>query len=404
CFRHILKQYPNHVGALTHLGITLCHKGAFTEGADYYERALALQPDYRNALNNLGNALHALGKTTEAIDVYKRVISAQPDDPEGHKNMAMSLLMLGRFDEGWREYECRWQTTQLTTAQRNFSQPQWHGEDARGLTLLIHAEQGFGDTLQFCRYAPLAAARGIKIVLEVQPELVRLMNSLVGIEKVIGRGEPLPDFDLHCPMMSLPLAFGTQVETIPAEAAYLSAPPESSAKWQKRLGDSKCFRVGLIWAGNPRLFSSDLAAANRRRSMPPERLAPLIEVENIEFYSLQKDSPQPSAELGLIDLMAECSDFADTAALIANLDLVISVDTAAAHLAAAIGKPVWLLNRYDSCWRWFRSRDDSPWYPTTRLFRQSRPGDWGSVIEAVRGELERIDRGEIKTMKTQFEA
>ena len=222
CFRKIMEQDHNHIGALTHLGIISCHNGAFAEGIELYDKVLALQPDYRDALNNLGTALNALGRTQESIEVYERVVAAQPEDPNGHNNLAMSLLTAGRFDEGWREYEWRWQATQLAAVRRDFSQRQWNGEAAVGMTLLIHAEQGFGDTLQFCRYASLVAARGMNVILEVQPELVRLIYSLSGVKKVVGRGNPLPSFDLHCPMMSLPLAFGTKVETIPSGSYWLN--------------------------------------------------------------------------------------------------------------------------------------------------------------------------------------
>jgi tetratricopeptide (TPR) repeat protein len=392
-FRKVLVQYPDHVPAMTHLAITLYHQGEFAEAAACCERALALRPDYLYALNNLGNALKALGRLPEAIAAYKRFVAVEPDDPEAHNNLAMALLLDGRFDEGWREFEWRLKTAQLASGPRDFPQPQWRGEEAGGRSLLIHAEQGFGDTIQFCRYAPLAAARGWRVILEVQPQLVRLMESLPGVEKVIARGEPPPDFDFHCPMLSLPLAFATRPETIPASHSYLAVEEKALAAWQKRLqADPERFRIGLVWAGNPRPFSFELSATDRRRSMPPEALAPLAPLPGTRFYSLQKEGPEPPVELGIIDWMAECHDFSDTAALIANLDLVISVDTAVVHLAAALGRPIWLLNRRDSCWRWFLERDESPWYPTLRLFRQPRPGDWESVVERVKKQLERILR------------
>jgi tetratricopeptide (TPR) repeat protein len=388
CFRQVLEQHPDNVAAMTHLGITLCMEGNFAEGVAWYEKALALQPDYRDALNNMGNALRALGRVEEALSFYERVKATKPDDPEIHNNMAMALLTAGRFLEGWSEYEWRWKTAQLAEAKRSFPQPQWRGEEAEGRTLLIHAEQGFGDTLQFCRYAPMAAKLGWKVILEVQPELVSLINSLKGVDKVFPSGAIMPPFDFHCPMMSLPVAFKTQVDTIPADIPYLFADKKKTKAWRERLSnDPKGLKAGLVWTGNPRLFSLDLAAANVRRSLMPESLAPLAGLKNVQFYSLQKGGFKLGTDLGLIDTMDECKDFSDTAALIANLDLIISVDTSVAHLAGALGKPVWLLNRFDSCWRWFREREDSPWYPTMRIFRQPSSGDWASVIERVKDQL-----------------
>jgi len=388
CFRKVLDLQPDHVAARTHLGITFCRKGDFAQGISCFEQALGLQPDYREALNNLGNAYRAVGKNEVAITAYRQAVALRPQEPEGHHNLAMGLLAAENFEEGWREYEYRWQTRQLAPARRDFTQPQWRGEAAAGKTLLIHAEQGFGDTIQFCRYAPLAAAQGLRVILEVQPELVRLLHSLPGITQIVARGDALPAFDLHCPMLSLPLAFDAQPETIPADIPYLVAPKNEISIPQ---GTEK-FRVGLCWAGNPRLFSIDLAAANRRRSIAPQMLKPLLEDPDTGFYSLQKDGSEAAADLGLVDIMPDCSDFADTAALIATLDLVISVDSAVAHLAAALGKPVWLLNRYDSCWRWPHKRESSRWYPQMRIFHQPNPGDWASVIQQVKETLDLLEK------------
>jgi len=391
CFRQVLGHHSDNVAAMTHLGIALCMEGKFAEGVEWYERALALDSNYRDALNNRGNALKALGRLEEALASYERVRAMRPDDPEIHNNIAMALLAVGRFDEGWVEYEWRWKTSQLAAAHRVFAKPQWQGEEAKGRTLLIHAEQGFGDTLQFCRYAPLAAERGWHVIMEVQPEVVSLIKSLKGIDKVIPLGAILPPFDRHCAMMSLPTAFKTEVETIPANVPYLFADENKTRAWHERLSKNpKDLKVGLVWTGNPRLFSLDLSSANLRRSLAPESLASFADLKNISFYSLQKGGFKLSSDIGLIDYMPECADFSDTAALIANLDLVVSVDTSVAHLAGALGKPVWLLNRFDTCWRWLRDRDDSPWYPNMRLFRQTSPGDWASVIERVKEELRKL--------------
>jgi tetratricopeptide (TPR) repeat protein len=391
-YRKALAMRPDYPSALNNLGLVLYHRGAFDESISLCERALDVQPKYPEALNNLGNALEAVGKLPEAIAAYKQAIAVKSDYAEYHKNLGIARLAAGRFDEGWREYEWRWETAQFSGVKRDGSRPPWRGEAVPGSVLLIRAEQGFGDTLQFCRYAPLAKARGFRVVMEVQPALVKLMGSLAGVEQVIGQGRPLPDYDSFCPMMSLPLAFATRLETIPAGAPYLAANAQNVALWRNRLPDDggKKLKVGLVWAGKPRTQSPDLIAADHRRSMEADMLAPLMDIDGVRFFSLQKDgSPAPKG-FGLVDLMAECGDFADTAALIANLDLVISVDTAMVHLAGALGKPVWMLNRFDSCWRWLRGRDDSPWYPALRLFRQPSPGDWKSVVSRVGNELRNI--------------
>jgi len=382
CFQKVIDVYPAYVPALTHLGITYCLRGAFHEGVAIYQKALAIEPSYRDALNNLGNALRALGQIDEAIATYQRVVALKPGDPDGRHNLAMALLTAGRFEEGWREYEWRWRTPQLAPAVRNFAQPQWQGEAGDGRILFLHAEQGFGDTIQFCRYAPLAAERGWRIILEVQPELKRLLGSLSGVERVIARGDALPDFDRHCPLLSLPHAFSTSIDTIPAARFYLKADPKETAAWREKLSKTKR-NIGLVWTGNPRLFSLDLAAANHRRSIPLAALTPLATLPDVQFYNLQKDATEFPQGLSLIDFMADCRDFADTAALIAALDMVVTVDTSVAHLAGALGKPVCLLNRFDTCWRWLQGREDSPWYPSMRVFRQAKPGDWEGGVQTL---------------------
>jgi len=390
--RQALALKPDYPDALNNLGMILRHQGDFAESINLYRKALALRPNYPEALNNLGNALKDSGKLPEAILAYQQAIAIKGDYPDFHNNLAMALLAAGRFAEGWRKYEWRWKSTQLAAARHNMAEPLWQGEAAEGRVLLIRSEQGFGDTLQFCRYAPKAAARGLRVVLEVQPALVRLMGSLFGVEQVIAQGQPLPDFDLYCPMMSLPAAFNTRLETIPADIPYLAVQDDPLNSWRSRLADcnGKTLKVGLVWAGSSRAHSPDLIATDRRRSIAPELLAPLLDIAGIQFYNLQKGGPPPPEEFCLIDLMAECNDFADTAALVANLDLIISVDTAMAHLAGALGKPIWVLNRFDSCWRWLQTREDSPWYPTLRLFRQPRSGDWESVISIVGDELRQL--------------
>ncbi len=250
---------------------------------------------------------------------------------------------------------------------------------------MIHAEQGFGDTLQFCRFAPLAAAHGFRVIIEVRKPLVRLLRSLEGVDLVLERGALPPPFDFHCPTLSMPLALGTTLATIPNPKSYLSADEAQIAAFGERIAATagQDLRVGLVWAGNSFTQSPLHVAMDRRRYLAPDRLAPVFDVSGVRFFSLQKDGPPAPVNFPMIDFMAEMDDFADTAALIANLDLVISVDTAVAHLAAALGKPVWLLSRFDACWRWLTERRDSPWYPTLRLYRQPQTGNWDSVLAEV---------------------
>jgi tetratricopeptide (TPR) repeat protein len=392
CYHTAINLKPDFPEAHFNLGTAIWELGRPDVAVASYQAALTLQPDNVDAMLNLGTALKELGELHQAATCYRKVLALQPQHPEAHCNLGIVLLALGELAEGWSEHEWRWQTPQLINARRDFTQPQWHGEASAGSTLLIHAEQGFGDTIQFCRYARQASQHGLRVMLEVQRPLVRLLRDLPGVDRVIARGDTLPAFDLHCPMLSLPLALDVTLEKIHPFKPYLHADPIQVTAWQKRLPEviGAGPRVGLAWAGSPRNHSRGLAAVDRRRSLAPDRLAPLFQVADVRFFSLQKDGPPAPAELKLIDVMEDMQDFADTAVLIANLDLVISVDTAVAHLAAALGKPVWLLDRFDACWRWFTGRRDSPWYPNLRLYRQPQPGDWESVLAEVTNDLRRF--------------
>lgn len=392
CFQKVLASRPGDPDTLNHIGNIYHHQGEFAKSVACFRQALVLRPDYPVTLNNLGVALKSAGMLREAIAVYEQAIVLRENCPELETNLAMALLASGDMERGWQQFEWRLKSAKLFAARPKMVKPRWQEEMTRpGRTLLIRAEQGYGDTLQFCRYAPLAAKLGLHVILEVQPPLVELLRALDGVIQVLAYGQPLPDFDFYCPMMSLPLAFHTQLATIPANLPYLSVPEERLGIWRKRMPDRRdMLKVGLVWAGKRRVASAVLAAADCRRSVDPSLFAPLLSVAGVQFYSLQKDGPAVPATFGLIDMMTECQDFADTAALIANLDLVISVDTAVAHLAGAMGKPVWLLNRFDGCWRWLQTREDSPWYPSLRLFRQSQPGEWKNVIADVRRELQRL--------------
>lgn len=390
CYRTALDLRPDFAEAHFNLGTTLWEQRRLDAAIACYRRAIALRPDYPEAYDNLGTALREQGQPEAAIACYRTAIALSPNDAEAHSNLALALLAQGDMGEGWREHEWRWQAPHMIGVRRDFAQPQWHGEAAEGRTLLLHAEQGFGDTLQFCRYAELAAARGPRVVMEVQKPLLRLLRDLPGVALAVARGEALPPFDLQCPMLSMPLALGTTLASIPAKVPYLHADASQVAAWRTRLAamGGQGRRVGLVWAGSsPATHLPVQATIDHRRSMAPDLLAPLFTVPGVRFFSLQKGGPPAPAAFGLTDVMDEMADFADTAALIANLDLVISVDTAVAHLAAGLGKPVWLLDRFDPCWRWLTGRRDSPWYPTLRLYRQPRPGDWDAVIAEVTHDL-----------------
>lgn len=372
--------HPGYQNAYLSLSNALERRGALSAAIATCQRALALDPGYWQAKSNLATLLHDVGCLPEAIAIYRAVL-IECNDPAVHVNLAHSLLASGDFQEGWSHYEHRTSLPMHDGQRFRDAAPRWRGEPAAGMTLMVHAEQGLGDTIQFCRYLVLAAARGCRVVFEVQPVLRRLTAGLAGVDQIVVQGQALPPFDLHCPLMSLPGILGTRVETIPGNVPYLVADIADTAVWAARMPHQSGLRVGLAWAGNPQL------SADGRRSIPAELLAPLLDCSGIAFFSLQKGHQAPA---GVVDLMNDVSDFADTAALIANLDLVISVDTAVAHLAGAMGKPVWLLNRHDSDWRWLRDRDDSPWYPTLRQFRQASPGDWDGVIARVEAELRRM--------------
>jgi tetratricopeptide (TPR) repeat protein len=341
--------------------------------------------------------LHELKRFEDALASYDRAVELRPDFAEAHNNEALCRLLIGDFDRGWEKNEWRWETEQLKDARRNFTQPLWRGSnEITGKTILLHAEQGYGDTIQFCRYVPLVLKCGARVVLEVPKPLHALMGTLPGDALIVTRGDPLPKFDFHCPLLSLPLAFRTRLETIPSEMPYLSAFESKTTSWCDRLGKHEKPRVGLVWAGNAR---KELPNARSERNIEFDRLAPLFDVTQCHFFSLQKGD-DAVAQLRnsplrhhLIDWTDALLDFSDTAALIENLDLIISVDTSVAHLAGALRKPFWLINRHNTCWRWLRDREDSPWYPTARLFRQDETREWGNVIARVRAALHDYVRG-----------
>ena len=391
-FHTAISYAPNLSEAHARYGNALFQLGRLEEAVDAYRRAVALNPDDAMSYANLGLALQDFGLVDEGIQNCQRALALQPDFPAAHNNLSLALLLKGDFETGLPHHEWRWRVRGLRMGGRRFDQPAWRGEPLNGARILLHAEQGAGDTLQFLRYAPLVAARGGRVIIEVPPELKRLAMSVKGIEQVIGGGEPLPAFDQHCAFLSLPLAFGTTMASIPGEVPYLAAPEPLLADWRARLPASASPRVGLIWAGRPE------HRRDRERSIALAALAPLADT-GATFYALQKgpaaeQAKTPPPGMVLHNLGEAFTDFADTAAAMSALDLVISVDTSPVHLAGAIGKPVWVLLTRTPDWRWFLEREDSPWYPTARLFRQPTRGDWASVIARVAAELRRYVAGD----------
>lgn len=379
------------------LGRTLVHSGRFEEALGCYREALALKPDSAAILNNLGNALCYLNRLDEAEACLREALRLEADHPNFHANLGHVLLQAGRLQEGWNEQEWRWRTTRMAAEVERISGPVWNGEELDDRVILLHAEGGNGDTLQFCRYVPLVAAR-TRTVLEVQRPLVRLLSQLPRNIQTIAQGDEFPSYDLHCSLMSLPHAFNTTLATIPVATPYLNADPDETARWRDRLASIRGLRVGLCWAGGHRPWSPKQTAVDVRRSMSLETLAPLGEIPGVTFVSLQigpqaDEAAHPPAGMKLYDFTSEIRDFADTAGLVDQLDLVISVDTAVLHLAGALGKPVWLLNRFDTCWRWLQGRDDSPWYPSLRQFRQVSPGNWEHPVLRVQDALRHVVKG-----------
>ena len=420
---------PGNIELLNRRGVALLELNRAGEALKDFERVLAAEPQHFEALGNYGNALIKLNRPQEAVAAYDRALVKAPANPQLLTNRAVALrrldrpqealmsasralvgnpgfaqarfvesvarLTLGEFAAGWRGYESRWSVGLLASQRRGFTVPLWLGEQTpqlrlAGKTILLHAEQGFGDTLQFVRYASRVAACGAaRVLLEVQRELKPLVQGMAGVGEVVARGDPLPAFDLHCPLMSLPLAFGTELTTVPADIPYIAPSPEKVAAWAARL-PRRGPLVGVAWSGE-RGHDNDL-----NRSIALAALAPVLSVAGITFVSLQHDlraSDEPALQSlpGLFRPQPGFGDFADTAAVVSLMDAVIAVDTAVAHLAGAMAKTLFLLLPFAADFRWLRERADSPWYPTARLYRQPAFGDWPSAIAGLRQDLQRAD-------------
>jgi hypothetical protein len=343
----------------------------------------------------LGTALQSLGRPVAAMASYRRALALEPNYAGAQMNMATCQLLMGDLKAGFAGFRARWAVPDSPIRMPELPRPLWEGESLEGRSILVHCEQGLGDSLHFIRYAPLLATQAARVRVLAPPALARLLGRIPGIEIVTAPPDSA-SYDYHCPLLCLPRLLGTELATIPATIPYLAAEPDAVEAWSRRLGPGR--RIGLVWAGAPRHADRAAFAVDRRRSLTLAALAPLGGLPETRFISLQKGPPaaqakEPPAALDLFDPTDELHDFADTAALIANLDLVISVDTSVAHLVGALGRPVWLLSRFDGCWRWLLDRADSPWYPTMRLFRQPAPGDWDSVIMAARAALQDWVRG-----------
>ncbi|HLZ00710.1 MAG TPA: tetratricopeptide repeat-containing glycosyltransferase family protein [Bradyrhizobium sp.] len=377
-------QVCNNIGA----GLQRLRRDA--EALPWFDKAIALQPRFIVALNNKASSLTQIRRIAEAITVYEQVRMIDPGNADADWNLSLLDLLIGNYQAGWAGREVRWKAHMRPAAYPHFPQPMWLGKESiEGRTILVYADEGIGDTLQFARYVPMLAARGARVILAVQDPLQPWLAKLSGVVQCVPRSAALPPFDMHCPVCTLPYAFRTRLNTIPAPASYLPPAPAARVEaweWQlrQRLGAERKLRVGLVWSGNPQQMN------DHNRSVPLRLLLPLLDVD-ANFISLQKD-PRPDdqavlARSGIVDFAADLTDFVETAALAGCVDLVISVCTSIAHMAGGLGRPTWVLLSYAPDWRWLLDRDDSPWYPTARLFRQNATRDWAELIGRVRREL-----------------
>ncbi|KAA0584391.1 glycosyltransferase family protein (plasmid) [Azospirillum oryzae] len=385
CHRHAVALDPYFAAGHTSLGLALQEQGRLEEAARAHARAVAVDPGFAGGYANHGNARLNQNRVDEAVTGFRRAVTIDPAGPDARRNLGMALLVAGRFEEGWREYEWRLRCKDAPT-HAAMPKPRWNGEPLEGRRILLHGEQGLGDALQFCRYVPLVAARGGRVLLGLPAPLQRVMAGLPGVERFVSGQLPTDAFDLHLPMLSLGEVFGTQMDTIPHRVPYLSAEPDLTARWGERLKglakDGDGLKVGIVWAGSP------THGNDKNRSIGLAPFARLAAIPGVSLVSIQKgptegQAANPPGGFPLLNLSPDIKDFADTAAIMAGLDLVVCVDTSVAHLAGALGVPVWVLVPFAPDWRWMLDRDDSPWYPTMRLFRQDRPGSWDGTMDRL---------------------
>jgi tetratricopeptide (TPR) repeat protein len=387
--RAAIRLLPEAAAAHNTLGVCLLDQQRPEEALACFERAAQLQPGSVEAQNNRGSALGQLGRLEEALASYAQALEVQPDHAEIHWNMSLIQLLQGDFDKGWAEYEWVWRRPYVSP--RVFTQPRWDGSPVAGRTILLYADHGLGDTIQFIRYARLAKEQGATVIVECQKPLRRLLARCPGIDQLVARGDPLPPFELQVPLPGLPHRFRTSLDTIPAQVPYLWADPALVELWRRELAAQPGFKIGIAWQGSA-------LGDRQQRSIPLAAFAPLAALPGVQLISLQKDrgSEQVEAVVGrwpLTDLSARLDEtagpFMDTAAVMMNLDLVVTTDTSIPHLAGALGVPVWVALPKVACWRWLLEREDCPWYPTMRLFRQERRGDWGGVFERIAQAVQR---------------
>jgi len=385
-YQRAIELVPAYAAARNNLASVWRTKGELDKAIAGYQQALNHDPQSAIIHNTLGRTWEMAGHADKALACYRRALEINPKYANSLYNIGLMRLAAGDFAGGWDALELRWQTTGFESRPA-FAQPMWTGAERADITVLLTTEQGLGDTIHFIRYAPMVAQRCRRVLLDCPAKLVQLLKGIDGIAEIIPRGTALPPFDVHCPLMSLPRIFGTTLQAIPNRVPYVHADPIRSVLWSERFAGENRLKIGLVWAGNIK------NKQGRHRSMPLSALAPLAGVPGVAFYSLQLGPPAmqaqtPPAGLDLVDLSADLHDLADTAAVIANLDLVISIDTVVAHLAGAMAKPVWTLLSLAADWRWLLDRSDSPWYPTMRLFRQTSPSDWSAVVRQVATALE----------------
>jgi Tfp pilus assembly protein PilF len=416
-YRQALVENPNNPAALHLLGVILHQNKRSAEAVHFIQRAIALQPNISAFHNNLGEALRDLDRCEEAIASYQRAlrlkpaypealnnmggeygrlanmrecvhclrqcIALKPKDPDAHWNLSVALLLTGEWGEGWNEFE--WRLLRPESPGRIFPKPHWAGQPLVGKTLLLWSEQGFGDMIQFFRYVAVAKRLGAKVILDVQTALVPLLASQNIADAVIAAGTPIPPFDYHLALMSMPRVVGTTILSVPDETPYIRPAPARAEHWKQRLSPITTRKIGLAWAGRPEHPN------DHRRSLSPMLLRPLVDVKNVTYFTVQPRSTSVSvpANMPLLDVGVQLTDFADTAGLLSQLDLLITVDTSVAHLAGAMGRPVWLLLPFSPDWRWLMHRTDTPWYPSMTIFRQKKLGDWPEVIQRVCDKLER---------------
>lgn len=378
--REAVRLDPNFADGWTSLGLALVEAGDPESALVSCHRAVELNPRLVAAHNHQGMALYELGRRQEALASYERALALDPNSADVYRNRALLWLLEEKLTEGWAEYEWRWKCAESPPPR--YAQPLWDGSPLAGRTILLDAEQGLGDTIQFIRYAPLVRDRGGRVFVHCPAALASLLSRCEGVDQVVAEGEPLPAFDVFSPLLSLPRLFDTTFDDIPGRAAYLSADPQLAERWRVELGPESSLKVGIVWQG------SRLHRRDRQRSIPLRFFSPFAKLHDVRLYSLQRDDGREQlaqVDFGdsTIDLSPRLHSFEDAAAAISNLDLVICCDTSIAHLAGALGKPVWVAVSLVPDWRWLLDRDDSPWYPTMRLFRQEKRGDWGDVFHRL---------------------